>query len=132
MHSAGNAARRVRLTTPQPWPALQQLAEALLVAINADLIRSAPHWLGHCKLLVETDRGSAYASLTGADEPISWRGTLTGPFGQIGLTAYGVVYGATDQAVAAAINRALADLVPHAEDWPLEAAADDATAIDLL
>lgn len=115
MHTAGTHTARVAIAwdAPQSWPALQSLGEALLTACDAAVRPHAPTWLGHCKALFATGDQAAYASLTGADEPITWRGTLL-PTASATVTLYAVVYGADDATVTAAVDNALRIVLPHA------------------
>jgi hypothetical protein len=120
MNEAGSAARKVHLewtTGPRAWPELRQLAETTLHACAASLARHTSEWLGHLKLLLESEHGAAYCSITGAGERLSWRGALPEPASRVTVTLYGVVWGMSDSAVAAAVDAALAE---QSLDWRLE------------
>lgn len=105
MDDAGSAARRVELTfdTPEDWPALRQRVEGVLRDLDRRLCVRASDWVGHCKALVATADGSAYASLTGAGEAISWRGELREPASRAELTIYAAVWGLTEEVVTEAL-----------------------------
>jgi len=118
MHTAGVAVRRVAGRQGRALPAT---IEALLRDCDRLLAQYAPRWLGHCKVLAETAHGAAYASLTGAGEPISWSGTLPQHIDQAMITVYGAVYGASDEVVAAALDAAMASHLPDAVAAPREA-----------
>lgn len=119
MLTAGSAVRQVELggSTPRSWPALQQLVAALLATCDLLIAARAPGWLGHCKALISTPDGSAYASITGADEPLSWRGSLAhglAPDAPLRLTLYCIAYGPDDATMAEVVERALAEHLPEA------------------
>lgn len=108
MDNAGSAVRRLALAWDEPpaWPVLRQLAELTLRACAAKLAQVDPEWLGHLKLLLETGQGAAYCSITGAGEPLSWRGTVPTPVSPVTVTLYGVVWGMADASVAEAVDGA--------------------------
>jgi hypothetical protein len=109
MADAGSAAQQVIRVWEQPraWPELKALAERLVMACDTALRHDHPDWLGHVKTLVVTAEGAAYASLTGAGEPITWRGTLHQPATRAEITLYAVVWGAPERLVQAVVAEAL-------------------------
>jgi hypothetical protein len=120
MHNAGTAVKRVAVTwrLPQEWTEVQQVLAALLQDCERSLAQHNPHWLGHCKALVEAGGSAAYGSITGADEPLSWRGVLHEPASEATLTLYCVVYAMADETVEAAVQKALAAHLPDAIEAP--------------
>jgi hypothetical protein len=120
MSEAGSAARRVEMEweVPQPWPELRRLAEELLAAFDGRLAREAPDWIGHCKVLVATAEGCAYASITAAGERASWRGTLVLPATAAAFTVYAVVWATPETAVETAVAHAIAAYLPEARSAP--------------
>ncbi len=132
MHHVGTATRRVAITedAPQSWPAAQQLVEVLLHTCDQLISRHAPDWLGHCKALLEADGGCAYASLTAAGEPISWRGSLEN-IDALTLTLYGAVYGVPDAVLQTVVEQALQTHVPNARPMPPPEAHGSST-VELL
>lgn len=89
---------------------LHALAERLLADCDAVLRAELPEWIGHLKALVATPRGAAYASLTGAGEPVTWRGALAAPAATAEITLYAVVWGAPEPLVRAAVEGSLRPL----------------------
>jgi hypothetical protein len=128
MHNVGTAGRRVRLSGSHMPLALHTAVEALLRDCNRRLIELSPGWLGHCKALIEGGDGSAYASLTGADQPITWRGQLHGSASEATLTLYCAVYGLDDTAIEGAVTAVIAHHLPDAIDVP--APASDLIALE--
>lgn len=120
MHTAGTAAQRVivRWSEPQDWTQVQQVLAALLQTCSSALAQHNPDWLGHCKALAEADRQAAYGSMTGADEPLSWRGALRGASSEVVMTLYAVVYALPDDVVEAAVRSALQTHLPDALPAP--------------
>ncbi len=120
MSEAGSAARRVEMEweAPQPWPELRRLAEELLAAFDGRLTQEAPDWLGHCKVLVATAEGCAYASLTAAGERATWRGALALPAMAAAFTVYAVIWAAPEAAVETAVAHAIAAHLPGARSAP--------------
>jgi hypothetical protein len=109
---AANASRQVALEWDEPrsWPELRALAEGLLAACDAALRPELPDWIGHLKALVATPEGAAYASLTGAGEPVTWRGALAQPTRRAEVTLYAVVWAAPEPVLQAAVDAAMEDL----------------------
>jgi hypothetical protein len=120
MHDAGAATKRVIVAwnMPRNWPQIQELLGALLQSCEQALTQHNPHWLGHCKALVEAGGNAAYGSITGADEPLSWRGGLRAPVNEATITLYCVVYGMHDAAVETALIEALGIHLPDAREAP--------------
>jgi hypothetical protein len=116
MHTAGSAAERVTIAwdTPHDWSMVQSILAALLHACDDGLAQHTADWLGHCKALVEADGAAAYGSITGAGEPLSWRGSLPMPLRAATITLYAVVYAVPDAAVAVVVRDALATHLPAA------------------
>jgi hypothetical protein len=109
MTDAGSASQQLTLEweRPRTWPELKAMAECLVTACDDALRRDHPDWLGHVKALVVTAEGAAYASLTGAGEPITWRGTLHEDAARADVTLYAVVWGVPEALVQTAVAEAL-------------------------
>jgi hypothetical protein len=109
MGEAGSHARSLELV----WEAarkpgeLRALAEGLLAACDGRLRAELPDWLGHIKCLVATPSGAAYASLTGAGEPVTWAGGIREASPRATVTLYAAVWGAGGTLVAEAVEKAL-------------------------
>lgn len=112
MLEAGTAVRRV--VVPRALDA-DQIA-ALLHTCDELIRRHAPPWLGHCKALIETPHGNAYASITGAHEPLSWRGAIPPSSEQPMVTVYCVAYGVTNEQMAEIVDQVVAEHLPGATD----------------
>ena len=115
MLSIGTAVRTGRLDAPAD-PA--RLADRILRALDAALARSAPGWLGHCKLMIEAGESVCYASVTESGGPLGWSGPppAAGPFR---VTLYCAAYGVDEAQAAAAVAQALAaepDIVLDEDD----------------
>ena len=95
---------------PRHWPELRALAEGLLAACDGRIGAEQPDWIGHVKALVATEEGAAYASLTGAGEPVTWRGALARPAARAEVTLYAVIWAAPEALAQAAVSGALAPL----------------------
>jgi len=103
---------------PQEWPMVQQALVALLQACDDGLVQHTTDWLGHCKALIEADGAAAYGSITGAGEPVSWRGTLHTSVTHAAITVYGVVYAVPDEVVVAVVQQALQAHLPGSRAAP--------------
>ncbi len=116
MHIAGTAAKRVNITwnDPQDWDQIQRILALLLQYCEQVLAQHNATWLGHCKALVQADGGAAYGSITGAGEPLSWRGTLPEPVSETTITLYCVVYAVPEDLVVATVEAALNRYLPDA------------------
>lgn len=105
MLTIGTAVRSGRLDPPAD-PV--RLADQILGAADAALARSAPGWLGHCKLMIEAGEAVCYASLTEAGGALSWSGPPPELAGPARVTLYCAAYGVDDAQAAAAVEQALA------------------------
>lgn len=107
--TAASAAHQVQCAwdVPRDWPMLRQLIEELTQDCAQHITAAAPEWLGHLKTLIVTDEGAAYASITGAGEPLTWRGALSLPASAATITLYAVVWALDDATVTAAVEAAL-------------------------
>ena len=109
MLKAGTAARRRSIHRRAPLTAgdIRAEIEHFLRLLDHRLQEHDPAWVGHCKLLVASEHGTAYASLTQANESPRWAGELTAS-GMAELTIYVALYGWSDADVAAALDGTLA------------------------
>lgn len=112
MTDAGSYSQQIARSwdAPQRPDELHALAERLLADCDAALRAELPDWIGHLKALLVTPGGAAYASLTGAGEPVTWRGALASPAEAAEVTLYAVVWGAPEPLVRAAVQAALAQV----------------------
>ena len=110
MLKAGTAARRRSLQweAPRDGPAIRQGVEAFLHVLDQRLQGHDPTWVGHCKVLVASNGGSAYASMTGAGETARWAGAPT-EARAAEATIYVALYNWSDQDVAQALDSVLLD-----------------------
>jgi hypothetical protein len=109
MLKAGTAARRRSIHRRAPLAASDIRAgiEHFLHLIDRRLQELDPTWVGHCKLLVASEHGTAYASLTQANESPRWAGEPMDS-GMAELTIYVAIYGWNDAEVAEALDSTLA------------------------
>jgi len=109
VNEAGSSAQSVELRwdSAREPAELMRLAEELLAGCDARLRETVTDWIGHVKVLIATLEGAAYASLTGAGEPITWAGTLKNPAAQATVSLYAVVWGVSDEVVARAVEEAI-------------------------
>ncbi len=109
MLKAGTAARRrsARWESPVEPEALRQAAESFLRELDRRLQLDDPTWVGHCKLLVASESGTGYASVTAAGESPRWAGTLAAATAAE-MTIYVALYGWSDEKVARALDGMLA------------------------
>ncbi|MEN9933692.1 MAG: hypothetical protein RLZZ387_271 [Chloroflexota bacterium] len=115
MSDAGSATGQAVLEweRPREWPELRRLAEGLLAECDERLRAELPDWIGHVKALVATGEGAAYASLTGAGEPVTWRGALGSPAARATVTLYAIVWAAPEELARAIVDAALERLRHH-------------------
>ncbi len=109
MLKAGTAARRRSVQWPEPMngAAQQSGVERFLDVLDRRLQERDPNWVGHCKLLLTSPDGSAYASMTAAGDRPRWAGRPGASTGAE-ITIYVAIYGLTDGDVAAALDGVLA------------------------
>lgn len=101
----GTAVRSGTLVLPHgDWAAW---AEAVLHTVDAALQHTAPTWLGHCKLLIETAETVVYASLVEANGTISWSGSASELDTEAAITLYCAVYGVDDDQANNAVEHTL-------------------------
>lgn len=101
----GTATYQAQLFGDWGAEALLALGEGLVRACDAALSVHAPSWMGHCKVLLDTEDWSAYVSLTGAGEAVRWRGAV-GAATTCQVTIYCVAAGVDDRMAEEAIERA--------------------------
>ncbi len=108
MLKAGTAARRqsVRLDEPIAADAVRRGVEHFLRRLDEGLQARDPNWVGHCKLLVASADGTAYASMTAAGDEPRWAGVPAG-LAAAELTIYVAIYGWSDGEVAEVLHRLL-------------------------
>jgi hypothetical protein len=110
MLKAGTAARRRSLEweIPRDAATVRQGVESFLHALDRRLQEHDPTWVGHCKVLLTSEGGSAYASMTGAGETARWAGAPV-EARAAEATIYVALYNWSDQDVAQALDSVLAD-----------------------
>lgn len=120
MHNAGAAVKRISIAWEEPhsWSQIQQLLATLLQCCERSLAQHNPKWLGHCKALVEAGNDAAYGSITGADEPLSWRGILREPASEAVITLYCVIYAMPDGIVEMVVQETIQTCLPDAVEAP--------------
>ena len=109
MLKAGTAARRRSIHREAPLTAgdIRVRVEHFLHRLDLRLQEHDPAWVGHCKLLVASDQGTVYASITQAGESPRWSGEPVASQ-RAELTIYVALYGWSDADVAAALDGTLA------------------------
>lgn len=120
MHTAATAAKRVDVTwnEPQSWGQVEHILAQLLHHCERSLAQINASWLGHCKALVQADGSAAYGSVTGAGDPLSWRGVLREPVIHATITLYCVAYAVPEDTVVAAVETAINQYLPDAIEAP--------------
>ncbi len=108
MLKAGTAARRRSIRWNQAVEAetVRHGVEQLLRELDRRLQERDPNWVGHCKLLVTSGHGTAYASITAAGDQPRWAGAAVAT-NAVELTIYVALYGWSDGDVALALDSLL-------------------------
>ena len=110
MLKAGTAARRISVQWDAPVApeVVRGEVERWLQQLDRRLQARDATWVGHCKLLIASERNTVYASLTAADDEPRWAGTL-GELDAAELTIYVALYSWSDADVAQALDGLLAE-----------------------